>query len=600
MTGSNKILTVSYGTFSCTLEGFDDPFGTMRGIAEYFRDLAADDRYFGAEPPTPDVEMLQNIAQKDVQRRVEAHVGETGIALRQVADATQAPEAPAAQAPETPAAQAPTPPPARPPAPKVEDAETLDSGPLAFDDEYLMADEPEDVFSVDTDTAPAEDRVAAETVAEKLRRIRAVVSKSLEVEEPQEPFSSALAEDDNAGADAEEPQKRSRALTATIASITADLSDEFETEDEQDAPEADDASPDDASPEVDPTAINNLAAPSDDLITDQDDDAAENAFDAIDEPIDGVEIEDIAEAETNLIGDDGDTASNEDEASFEDDAAIVASVTKIVASKDDDDDAEDDDSDAPDWGVFQVEGSPDQPSKPRPRQHTTVPLSSLHDSNGDIGRLLEETDQKLNDDDGIRRRRVISQMRAAVAATKADRIFSKIVSRETSDTEEQSPYRQDLNQVISRNPPDEDTNTAANQSRPAPLVLVSSQRVDTAEEKAAGAEVPPQRVEKSADGGSEIANFKDFATRMGATELPDLLEAAAAYSAFVEGEPHFSRPDIMKRVARADPARQLSRETGLRTFGQLLRQGKIQKLQRGQFAVADDTKFNPAQRIAGQ
>ena len=41
-----------------------------------------------------------------------------------------------------------------------------------------------------------------------------------------------------------------------------------------------------------------------------------------------------------------------------------------------------------------------------------------------------------------------------------------------------------------------------------------------------------------------------------------------------------------------------TREDGLRSFGMLLRQGKIQKVRRGQFAIADNSRFMAEARRA--
>lgn len=182
MVSQNRILTVSYGTFSCTLEGFDDPFGTMKAIAEYFRDLAAEDRYFGAEPPQPDAAMLHRIAEREIQRRVEAKIQDNGngVILRAAAEAPALTDSPAR-------------------VPMVEPVSEPDSDsvPEPVQPEPVRLAEP--VASAASDPEPIEPGAAAprlravdEGVAAKLARIRAAVGRG---RTPMAP-GPVLAEDD--------------------------------------------------------------------------------------------------------------------------------------------------------------------------------------------------------------------------------------------------------------------------------------------------------------------------------------------------------------------------------------------------------------------
>ncbi len=664
MDGSTKILTVSYGTFSCTLEGFDDPLGAMRDIAEYFRDLAADDRYFGAEPLTPDVEMLQNIAERDVTRRVEARRSDTGVALRQVERHNTDEPAPSPKA-ERKVADTPDVVDAAKDAPKdkaaiaasvvtavkatdvVDKPATSDAGtgPLTFDDEFLMSDEPEDVLAVDPD-ARVVDASPAETVAEKLRRIRSVVSKNIEDK------VEAAASDDIEDAEVIDTEKRDRAFTETIEQISADIADddievskekraEKTTEavsapkpdlsgksDQPDAKEDDfDGDQDDDSARIDSAArdtsealwtrdADSEAAASDaDLLRndtendegefsdvkadtaedeDFDPEKSESLFLTSDDQVDAEQNETVIDAVLEHAAGEPDldsiakkiaaaddkavdnTARATDAAPARSDAAIKRTISDIIGNMGErlatDDSAEAHDHEVADVGA--------------PTRALSQPLSDAQES--DVGRLLEETDNKLNEDEVVRRRRVISQMRAAVAATKADRLVSRQVSREVVEEEERSPYRDDLSEVV-RTATVEGAGIDRPTSASPPLVLVSSQRVK--DESAAS---------DTSDVMDEPQNFAGFAEIMGAKELPELLEAAAAFTVFKEGQSSFTRPEIMKRVAAVDPTIRMSREESLRSFGQLLRQGKFRKLERGQFTIDKGTQYNPTRRFAGE
>jgi hypothetical protein len=174
MVSNSKILTVSYGTFSCTLEGFDDPFTTMKSIAEYFRDLAADDRYFGAEPPQPDTEMLHRIAEREIQRRVETRLEAGGIVMRPAEDAP-APAGGAVPAVTAREAQPEAKQRREIPSPLVEAEVESATAPIESDAAH-SAREPEP-HPIPEAARAAQREGQPESIAAKLRRIREVVER---------------------------------------------------------------------------------------------------------------------------------------------------------------------------------------------------------------------------------------------------------------------------------------------------------------------------------------------------------------------------------------------------------------------------------------
>jgi hypothetical protein len=801
MMNNNKILTVSYGTFSCTLEGFDDSFGTMKAIAEYFRDLAADDRYFGAEPPQPDAEMLARIAQKEISRRVEARQHEGRIVLSaqqedaQVQPAPAAAVAPAAIAPiaaeqmtraahleaddaeteqaqttedliagtvdadqATPVAENTAPEPIaeepaelevaeveeqKAPAPKtasaqadvaiedvaaevtiqvqpedekpahtdvvqethvaveetVAEAETASAesfveedvameAPVDADAEdtaeaeqhktlsdadadvagHVIADEDVEetaeeffansVSAIEADdeaegalhselTLPQDDAIVAEdvpapaaalpeSIADKLQRIRAVVSQSQsapvqEAEYDVEDGTPATANDafltdfmagaDDAVAAEDFPE------TDAVAEAAADIEDAFDADDalEQAAIEAgDDTEDDDLA-----AALDRFDAVANDRADIAEDEGTREVISLAGYEVFEVYVEDAAEIEdlTASAADDLDEEDdvedmldnlfhNETAADLDDDAETDAMVSSLVA-----DEAET--TTAPDARLMKVKQSDIEAALDAeevaadalaPTQDDAAVdvvedaaedevaarhMPKLQDNkDADVSRLMAEADSQMAEPESAGRRKAFAHLRAAVAAKKADWLMGKKDAAEDSD----QAYRSDLADAVKPRRPV--VNDVPRTERPnldaqnGPLKLVAEQRVDAPRPDGP---VTPRRIsatpeERIADAASE--SFSAFADEMGATKLPDLLEAAAAYLSFVEGHDQFSRPQLMTKVRQVENEG-FNREDSLRSFGQLLRSGKIQKIKGGRFTVSEDIGFKPDERAAG-
>jgi len=682
MVQSNKVLTVSYGTFSCTLEGFEDSFDTMKAIAEYFRDLAADDRYFGAEPPQPDAEMLARIAQREIARQVEARREGSGFVLR-AAEMAPVPMA-------APPAAAPAVAPVAPATPATEEivaeaaeeiAETAAATLAEAEAPMLAAEEvatdavlPETQEDILAGASPSEDAVAAfmataepvedieedeapelvaepvaeapapspDSIAAKLQRIRAVVSRNEKAgsapatpeaydEEPQSGADFiaqaardiAAALDEDHGDHAEELLEIEDHAEEAPLVLTGEIT-EPEEEDHQDEVALFDDLDSAPQPEEDTAATpENILVQADERPHARVIKIKRAELEAALAAGDLEEVDDDDDADIELeVEDEDDEASAEDHIAValkhprapaqplppgtlspEDEADLLRELAEVEAElRGDHAELDDEEPEVETPAAAQHEAEEELP--------VAAPVAAFEparQAQSDLSRLMAAADARLEDPETASTRETYSHLRAAVAATEAENSATGLAPKHP-DAE---AYRDDLARAVqprrpvvtgsSRRPRRDDDGAP----RPAPLKLVAEQRVDDMApatvrpgpihpRRVAAAHETPRPVETPSEG------FAQFAHEMGATELPALLEAAAAYMQFVEGREQFTRPQLIHK-AREASVEEFNREDGLRSFGVLLREGKIVKKDPGRFVASGEIGFQPTSstRAAG-
>ncbi|MCA0995797.1 hypothetical protein [Alloyangia pacifica] len=424
----------------------------------------------------------------------------------------------------------------------------------------------------------------------------AVATGALE-EVRQEPAKSSLSADDEADL--------ARELEAVKAELAAGLEDEWDEVDDLDqiSAAAEESEADTPVPaetllaELEAETEEESAWDDEDLEDEDFDDEAWGDDDWDDEDDDEEDLAASAAARDALLDDEDD----EDDDLAEEFAEAFDAPLDEADQDGDDQDSEDQDGDIEE--MIRV-AQQDVRKAVKLSSPARMMLTETSVEDNDTSRILNETNTQLEEPEGNRRRSAIAHLRAAVAATRADRLLGR-----KKDAEEQAqPYREDLADVVRPRRPAPAPQAAATERpaaeaplRPAPLKLVAEQRVN---ESADAPEAPlrPRRVtladlEEQAPAGVQ-GDFASYAESVGAHDLPDLLEAAASYLSYIEGRAQFSRPQLMTKVRQVE-GEASSREDRLRSFGQLLRDGKIEKTGGGRFTVSDRISFKPSARAAG-
>lgn len=504
MVDTEKKLTVSFGSFSCTLSGFDDPFPVMRTVVDYFQELSQRDPSFGSKPEYVDTEMLRVIADRSGGPTLQAHVDGAEIAL----DTSHKNEPDGGMAALL--------------------AETTSPTPLFDEDDTFV-----DIAAEDIDFA--------------------VGARPTAVAEPEVP-------------DVVEPVES-----------TANAATEIQTTPDQKIP----------------GEIENSFAELDENETIEDASTSEKLPTWASELI----SEELVEPSKAPVLFDGQKTDQTDQAeSIEVNAVAQAEVVLNVDSEDGELDPENPINDLrDDFLSVQDEVS-----------------NEKIDSNGDVSQMLHDATQRF-DEDGLNRQSEPLRLGfgnvASFDATKdvesttldmrskpdAAKVLEKI-GLYSGDGENEDFDWDDIREAVPSafEPKEHKAEQRANKDEGKPEDQQAQLEAETLDIQDQSAEA------NSVNGLNEVEARKDirqFAKATGAASLPELVEATAAFVTLVNGQPSFSRGEILGLVDELDEE-EFSQKARIKSFGKLLRSGRIKRTENGDYTVAGAALSQYEDRVA--